>query len=181
MKTAFLLFVLLILTSCKQEEKIHLKENFVFTTTTKSERVLSLKFQNDTVFVAWDFPKHEMVYYFLLNEIEKDSINFFLSNLDYTKYKSEYYQQSLQDGGLNQFEFNSPFKRILVYGHDKLDEIKDLTAFSHYLIEMYFSRRKIGLRSVVYFEGQEVYKNKDIDFGNVDRFILPDIPYDSLK
>lgn len=180
MKTANLLFVLLILTSCKKAEKVVLKEGFVFTTTTKSENVLSLRFQKDTVFLAWNLPDNDSVYYFLLDEVEVDSINFFLNSLKFKNFKKEYYQRNLQDGRLCQFEFMEPSKRILIYGHYDLKEIKGLSDFARYLSDLYFSKRRFGFRNTVYYEGQKTYWNKDVDFGNVDRFILPDIPYDTL-
>ena len=180
MKLLFSFLALLVLLSCKQEDKVVLKEDFIFTTTTKSENTLSLRFQKDTVFLAWDLPGNDSVYYFLLDEIEMDSINFFLNSLKFKNFKEEYYQRNLQDGRLCQFEFIKPSKRILIYGHYDLKEIKGLSDFARYLSDLYFSKRRFGFRNTVYYEGQKTYWSKDVDFGNIERFVLPNIPYDTL-
>ena len=178
MNKLLFLFIMCLVSSCQQEEKIRLKEGFVFTTTTKSEKVLSLKFFKDTMFVAWDYPKNDFVYYILLNAIEIDSINYFLDNTNFNKYHKEYYQEGLRDGALRQFEFHDSNKNIIVYGYYELEEIRKINSFSNFISQLYFSRRKHGFRNRVYFEGQEIYWNKDVNFGNVDRFLIPEMPQD---
>ena len=63
MKACFLFLTMFILISCKKEEKVILKEDFVFTTG-GDVRIKSFKFINDTVFVAENYPDNNFVYYF---------------------------------------------------------------------------------------------------------------------
>ena len=63
-----------------------------------------------------------------------------------------------------------------VYGFYELNEIKDLNEFSDFLINFYESKMRWDLNNKVYYQGQEVYWNLDVDFGNIERFIEPE-PY----
>lgn len=174
----FLLVLLLfIFFSCKKQERAIVQEEFVFTTTTKNESFLSLKFQNDTVLVAWEVPRNTEVYYFVLENSEMDSINFFLDSIKNFKIESEYYDESLVDGSSSQFLFYQPMITIFIYGDHDSKEIKQMIRFSDYLLNMYQSRRRIVNNRAKYV-GQRQYWTSDIDFGNVERFQIPAPPSD---
>lgn len=182
MKTAFLLFVLLILTSCKKEEKVVLKEDFVFSYESGSS-FNSLRFTNDTVFMAKNYPNHYYVFYYPLQSEDIKRINVFLDNVKVSNLKEEYRQDGIVDAGTYQFQFLNRNQLIYVYGYygeDEIIELKELNRFSSFLGELEMSKM-IKFNDSTHYGMEKVYWNKDIDFGNVKRFILPDIPYDSLK
>lgn|SRR5690606_36542665 len=169
------IFCLIMLISCKYKEKVVLKEDFIFTTG-GDVKVKSFKFIDDTVFVAENFPDNDYVYYFLLNDEQKNKINGFLDSLQFKEFEDEYYQENIVDAGSYQFELPKISKKIYVYGFYELNEIKDLNEFSDFLINFYESKMRWDLNNKVYYQGQEVYWNLDVDFGNIERFIEPE-PY----
>ncbi|SEH74695.1 hypothetical protein SAMN02927937_01185 [Paenimyroides aquimaris] len=172
---------ILIFTSCTKE-KVRLQEDFVFTSGGDA-RIKSFKFINDTVFVASEYPKSENVHYFLLTDEQKNKINIFLDSINKRSYKSEYIQEGLQDGGSYQFEFLNKKRTIYVYGFNgsyEIEELNYINKFATFLEELYESKMRWDLNNQVYYQGQEVYWNKDVDFGDLERFIVPDIPYDAI-
>lgn len=177
MRFLFIAFIL-IFVSCKKE-KVRLHEDFVFTTG-GDVRIKSFKFINDTVFVAENYPDNDFVYYFLLKESEKTKINSFLDSLEFKKFNDEYYQENIVDAGSYQFEIASIAKRIYVYGSYELNEIKKLNEFSDFIINLDESKMRWDLNNKLYYEGYKVYWKLDVDFGNLERFIIPDIPYDTI-
>lgn len=171
---------ILIFVSCAKD-KVRLHEDFVFSYTAKNKDVVSLKFINDTVFVARNFPDNDSVYYFLMEETEKIKINNFLDSLQFEKFKDVYYDESLQDGGSYQFELINRSKKIYVYGLYDLDEIKELREFSYFISNNYESKRILLFTNKFRYKGQKLYWRSDIDFGNLERILPPPtddyIPY----
>ena len=175
MKLLFSFFALLILFSCKKEDKVVLKEDFVFSYTAKNEDVVSLKFINDTVFVARNFPDNDSVYYLLMEETEKIKINNFLDSLQFEKFKDVYYDESLQDGGSYQFELINRSKKIYVYGLYDLDEIKKLREFANFISNNYESKRVLLFTNKFRYKGQKLYWRTDVNFGDLKRILPPPI------
>lgn len=176
MKIGVYFLILFVLISCKQEEKVVLKEDFVFTSGGEIG-VKSFKFINDTVFVAKYYPDNNYVYYFLLNDEQKNKINIFLDSINKRTYRSEYIQNSLRDGWAYQFEFLNNKRTIYVYGFDdsyEIEELNYINKFATFLEELYESKRRWDLNNEVYYQGQEVYWNIDVDFGNTERFYEPE-------
>lgn len=173
MRFLFIAFIL-IFVSCKKE-KVRLHEDFVFSYTAKNEDVVSLKFINDTVFVARNFPDNDSVYYFLLEETEKIKINDFIDSLQFEKFKDEYYDYGLQDGGSYQFELINRSKKIYVYGLYDLDEIKKLRELAYFISNNYESKRVLLFTNKFRYKGQKLYWRSDVDFGDLERILPPPI------
>jgi hypothetical protein len=64
---------ILIFVSCK-EDKVRLHEDFVFSYDA-GVRIKSLKFKNDTVFIAHSYPSKIKAYFYLIDDNEKIKIN----------------------------------------------------------------------------------------------------------
>ena len=170
------IFCLMMLISCKQEEKVMLKEDFIFTTG-GDIGVKSFRFINDTVFVAENYPDNNYVYYFLLNDEQKNKINICLDSINKRTYKSEYIQEGVKCGGSYQFEFLNKKRLVYVYGSDFEYEREDLNyinKFATFLEELYESKMRLDLNNKAYYQGQEIYWNIDVDFGNAERFYEPE-------
>lgn len=177
----YFLFIILIITSCKQEGKIHLKEDFVFSYD-NGISFKSFSFKNDTVFMARNYPEHSHVYYYVLNENDKKRINVFLDTLEDQDFKKEYIQESIIDAGTYQFQFLDRNKLIYVYGFRgeyEIDELKKLNRFSSFLSELEMSKM-IRYNDTTHYGIEKIYWNKDVDFGDLERFIIPDMPYDTI-
>ncbi len=158
--------VLLLFVSCK-EKKIVLQEDFIFTSTDWGQ-MKSLKFVNDTVFIAYNYPQKLYVYYYLLNDNEKTKINSYLDILKVKDYNTEYIKDGLVCGSAYQFEFIERNKKIFVYGAES-EEIQLLNSFSDYL---YFVDKT---------KKESVYWDLDIDFGNTDVFHEPEPPMEFIQ
>lgn len=145
-------------------------------------RVKSFKFINDTVFVANHYPIKEYVYYFLLNDEQKNKINVLLDNINKRSYKSEYIQEGLRDAGSYQFDFLNKKGTIYVYGFNgsyEIEELNYINKFATFLYELEESKMRWDLNNEIYYHGYENYWNKDIDFGNLERFSEPEqIPFE---
>src|SRR5690554_4064938 len=113
MKTYFLFLVLVILISCKKEEKVVLKENFVFGYA-GMENLRMYKFKGDTVFVSHSYPSRIRGYFYLINDVEKTKVNQYLDSISRKDYKSEYINNNVVDGLYYQFEFLKSKKRVFV-------------------------------------------------------------------
>jgi len=171
---------ILLFVSCK-EEKVRLHEDFVFSTG-GDIKIKSFKFINDTVFVASEYPKSENVYYFLLNDEQKNKINVFLDSINKRSYKSEYIQEGLRDAGSYQFEFLNKKGTIYVYGFHydyEIEELKYIGKLAGFICRLDESHRFI-INNETYYPDEKLYWNRDVNFGNIKRFIIPDIPYDTI-
>lgn len=165
---------ILIFVSCTKD-KVRLQEDFIFTTG-GDIRIKSFKFINDTVFVASQYPKKEYVYYFLLNDEQKNKINVFLDSINIGSYKSEYIQERLTHGESYQFEFLNKKRLIYVYGFHyqyKTEELKYINKFATFLCELDESHRVIRNDKALY-PIEKLYWRLDVDFGNLERFFEPE-------
>ena len=86
-----ILFIVLSLTSCKQEEKVVLKEDFVFSYD-NGISFKSFSCKDDTVFMVRNYPKYEYVFYYALENNDIDKINGFIDTLQSQVLKNEYIQ-----------------------------------------------------------------------------------------
>jgi len=150
---------ILIFVSCK-EEKVRLHEDFVFSYDA-GVRIKSLKFKNDTVFIAHSYPSKIKAYFYLIDDNEKIKINKFLDTIKENNYRKEYINESVDDGFSYQFEFLRNKKRVYVQNFESY-EIKNLTEFADYLINIDRYKKEIE------------HYNLKIDFGNVDVFYPPE-------
>lgn len=169
----YFLFILLIITSCKQEEKVVLQESFVYSISSESY-VGFYKFlkKNDTVFNKTIYPDYPGLKYYILKRHERKRINDYLSVIETKQMDSEYVDFSVKDGFEYQFEFD---QNRIIYVYEREDiELKFLNDFSNFLNDLNWSK------DIKYFSNENVSKRTNIDFGNVDRFIIPDIPYDTI-
>lgn len=173
---AFLLFFI----SCTKE-KVRLHEDFVFSYDA-GINFKSFKFSNDTVFMARNYPEHSHIFYYVLNENDKKRINDFLNTLKDQNFKNEYIQDGIIDAGTYQFQFLNQNQLVFVYGfngEDEIEELKSLNKFSSFLVELEISKM-IKYNDTTHYGMEKVYWNRDVDFGNIERFIIPDIPYDTI-
>lgn len=158
MRFLYIVF-LLIFVSCKKE-KVRLQEDFVFSYDA-GVRIKSLKFKNDTVFIAHSYPSKIKAYFYLIDDNEKIKINKFLETIKGNNYKKEYINESVDDGFSYQFEFLRNKKRVYVQNFESY-EIKNITEFADYLIHIDRYKKEIE------------HYNLKIDFGNVDVFYPPE-------
>lgn len=89
MKAYFLFLTMFILISCKKEEKVVLKEDFVFGYA-GMENLRIFKFKGDTVFVSHNYPSRIRGYFYLINDVEKTKINQYFDTILGKDYKSEW-------------------------------------------------------------------------------------------
>ena len=158
MRFLFIAFIL-IFVSCTKD-KVRLHEDFVFSYDA-GVRIKSLKFKNDTVFIAHSYPSKIKAYFYLIDDNEKIKINKFLDTIKKNNYKKEYINESVDDGFSYQFEFLRNKKRVYVQNFESY-EIKNLTGFADYLIHIDRYKKEIE------------HYNLKIDFGNVDIFYPPE-------
>lgn len=156
MKACFLFLTMFILISCKKEDKVVLKEDFVFGFA-GMENLRMFKFKGDTVFVSHNYPSRIRGYFYLINDVEKTKINQYLDSISGKDYKSEYINNNIVDGLYYQFEFLKSKKRVFVQNFES-EEINNLTAFADYLINLSAYKQEIE------------HSNLKIDFGNTAIF-----------
>ena len=171
---------ILIFVSCTKD-KVRLNEDFVFSYD-NGISFKNFKFTNDTVFMAKNYPNHDYVFYLALEEDDKKHINIFLDDLKKQNFKKEYIQDGIKDAGTYQIQFFDRNRLIYVYGfngEDEIKELKNLNKFSSFLIDLEISKM-IKYNDTTHYGMEKVYWNRDIDFGNVERFIIPGISYDTI-
>lgn len=160
--------MLILLTSCKKEEKVVLKEDFIFGYAGPLNLKM-FKFKGDTFFVSHSYPSRIKGYFYLINDNEKVKINEYLDSIKINDYKREYINDNVIDGLYYQFEFLKSEKLVYVQNFES-EQIKTLNTFAEYLIKL--SSRK---KEIEHF-------NLKIDFGNLERILDPPEPaYDSLN
>lgn len=164
----YFLFIILIITSCKQEEKNHLKEDFVFGYA-GMQNLKVFKFTDDTVFVSPSYPARVKAYFYLIDDYEKNKINEYLDTINENNFEKEYINKNVVDGLCYQFEFLKSKKRIYVQNFES-KKIEILNEFANYLIKVSEYKEKIE------------HSNLKIDFGNTAGFFrYPEpCPYDTI-
>ena len=146
----------MVLISCKKEEKVVLKEDFVFGFT-GMENLRMFKFKGDTVFVSHNYPSRIRGYFYLINDVEKTKVNQYLDSISRKDYKSEYINNNVVDGVYYQFEFLESKKRVYVQNFES-EEIEMLNNFANFLINLNDRKKEIE------------HSNLKIDFGNTAIF-----------
>lgn len=175
-----LLFIVLSLTSCKQEEKVVLKEDFVFSYS-DGIRLRNLKFTNDTLFITSYYPNENSVYYYELSPEDKNNINLYLDSISKIEYEEEYIQDNIYDAVEYQFQFLDRNKLIYVYGNYYNFELKELNRLAEFII-ISNNKKFIEINSSDNFKLENIYWNKYVHFGNVENFFPPEpYPYDSIQ
>src|SRR5690606_18721931 len=155
------IFCLIMLISCKYEEKTILRRDFIYSFETDSfSAAYKFSKEKDTVFVKQLFPEYGMIDYFILNKDEKRVINNYLVVLNKAKFEKEYADYSTKDAMSYQFEFDKD-KMIYVY-NSEVDDVLLLNKFSELLLRMIDRKER------------SIYWNLDVDFGNLERFIEPE-------
>lgn len=179
MRFLFIAFIL-IFVSCK-EEKVRLHEDFVFSYD-NGICLKSFRFKNDTVFMVRNYPEHSHVFYYVLEENDKKRINVFLDTLKDQDFKKEYIQEGIIDAGTYQIQFLDRNQLIYVYGFQgkyEIEELKKLNNFSSFLGQLERSKM-IRYNDTTHYGIEKIYWNKDVYFGDLERFIIPNIPYDTI-
>lgn len=148
--------MLLIMLSCKQEEKVVLKEDFVFGYG-GMENLKVFKFTDDTVYISKNYPSRLKAHYYIINDYDITKINKFLSAIENVNYNKEYINDNVVDGLYYQFEFLKTKKRVYVQNYESIDLII-LTQFADYLINL------------SNFKEEVEHFNIKIDFGNTAVF-----------
>lgn len=146
---------ILIFVSCTKE-KVRLQEDFVFGYGGVQNLKL-FKFTDDTVFVSPSYPARIKAYFYLIDDYEKNKINEFLKAVEKNDYKKGYINDNVDDGLYYQFEFLKNKKRVYVQNFES-EEIKTLTDFTNYLIDLNDRKKEIE------------HSNLKIDFGNTAGF-----------
>lgn len=154
MRFLFIAFILIFISCTK--DKVRLHEDFVFSYDA-GVRIKSLKFKNDTVFIAHSYPSKIKAYFYLIDDNEKIKINKFLDTIKKNNYKKEYINESVDDGFSYQFEFLKSKKRVYVQNFESY-ETKVLTEFANYLINLSDRKKEIE------------HSNLKVDFGNTAGF-----------
>lgn len=179
MRFLYIAFILIFISCAK--DKVRLHEDFVFSYDT-GINFKNFKFSNDTVFMARNYPEHSHIFYYVLNENDKKRINDFLDTLKDQDFKKEYIQEGIIDAGAYQFQFLNQNQLVFVYGFRgkyEIEELKKLNNFSSFLGELERSKM-IRYNDTTHYGIEKIYRNKDVDFGDLERFIIPDIPYDTI-
>lgn len=156
MKLLFSFFALLILFSCKKEDKVVLKEDFIFGYAGPLNLKM-FKFKGDTVFVSHSYPSRIKGYFYLIDDNEKLKINEYLETIKKNNYKEEYINDNVVDGLYYQFEFLKKNNRVYVQNFES-EEVKSLSEFANYLINLSEYKHEIE------------HNNLKIDFGNTGIF-----------
>ncbi|PIF69909.1 hypothetical protein CLU99_0626 [Flavobacterium sp. 2] len=119
-KTTLLVIILFIFFGCKKE----VEDAFTFDSLVLSSAGLdednSIKFTNsDTVFLQRRYPGPTENFYAVIANDQKIKFKKQLQRLNLKKYKSEYTQENLCDGGasLINISINGKTKSIFIYGH----------------------------------------------------------------
>lgn len=146
---------ILIFVSCTKE-KVRLQEDFVFGYGGMQNLKL-FKFTDDTVFVSPSYPARVKAYFYLIDDYEKSKINEYLDTIKRNNFKKEYINDNVDDGVYYQFEFLKSKKRVYVQNFES-EEIKALTDFTNYLIDLNDRKKEIE------------HSNLKIDFGNTAGF-----------
>ena len=171
MNKLLFLFIMCLVSSCQQEEKIHLKEGFVFSYS-DGIRLRNLKFTKDFVFITSYHPNEHSVYYYELSVDDKINLNLYLDSISKIDYEEKYIEDNIYDALEYQFQFLVTNKLVYVYGNYNNFELKELNRVAEFII-IFNNKKLINLNN---YKLENIYWNKYVNFGNVENFFPPE-PY----
>ena len=162
-KGVLLVTIVFIFFGCKKEEVNEFPFDSLIVSSAGLHHDISVKFTNsDTVFLQRRFPKPTENFYAIIKNNEKIKLNKYLQSLNFKKFKSEYSQEHLCDGGsfLINISNNGKSKSILIYGGIAPNELYNFVdSLSTFKKNLKFSSTK-----------------QIIDFGDLGPILLPPPP-----
>lgn len=125
-KSIHILFVLLIFLGCKKEKIEEVQFDSFIISSSGLHHFNSIKFTNsDTIFLQKRFPEPIENFYAIIKPDKKIKLNKYLQSFNVRKFKSEYTQENLCDGGsyLINIYNNGKNRSIFIYGHKAPEEL----------------------------------------------------------
>ena len=166
----FLCFISLTLAKCdnsKKQESFHsfdFSYNDVFTT------CFSIKFSNsDTAYIRQHFtrdisdnPKSNTTYFALLSKPDRNTLDSFINNLDFSKFYASYHE-NYQDGVDYEFYISKDSLEKIVYRH-LTDSPDDLDKFGLWLANLKSNLKLYKLDTIINFQSTKFFLPPKVQF-----------------
>jgi len=160
LKIFYVLALLILLNSCK--EKTSSIKTFIFSNESMPFDYSIKLNSHDSIYLQTRFPNPEKDEYGILREKQKDSLFNLLDNIDFSKYKTSYTDEHLQDGEAFRFIIKRDDKidSIFIYGDNGPEEFYELAEKIKILIS----------------KTEFTKLNKKVDFEKLNYKMLPPPP-----